>query len=90
MVHLPHDSYFYSEDVTPPPVDVSDVIPLPTAPRLSGLSSGNPITIQLMPPYLSTRVGQRLKEYLVLESNIASLIIAVITALLLSVFSEGK
>ena len=87
-IHLPRDSYYFSEDVTPPSQEVSDLIPLPSAPHLADLTWDKAIHVQLMPWYLSNKIFQHLKEYLALESIIASLIIATVTSGLLAIFTD--
>ncbi len=87
-IHVPRNSYFFSEDVVPPPPDVSDLTLLPSAPHLASLAWDKSIKVQLLPWYLSNKICQRLKEYLALESIIGSLLIATISAGLAAVLTR--
>jgi hypothetical protein len=88
-IELPAYSYLFSSQVTNPPADIDKIVPLPTAPRLSDLAWDKEIKVEIMPAYLSFKLGQRFKEYLELETIIGSLIIAAVTAFGLAVFSES-
>lgn len=82
FIEVPPDSYFFSEDLQPPAPKVNKLVPSTSAPRLVDLVGEAEIRVELLPSHLSNRVGQQFKDYLEIPTIIASLLVALGTALL--------
>jgi hypothetical protein len=58
-----------------------ELVPDQGTPKIADLATDKTIHVELLPPYLSSSVGQRYKEYLVIENLVVCLLVAAISAL---------
>jgi hypothetical protein len=86
-VAIPRNSFYFA---APPmtPNDSRDLL-LPEAgtPRISALATGERISIELLPRYLSNETGQKYKAYVAAENLVGALAVMIVTALLAALVS---
>jgi hypothetical protein len=93
-IFLPHHSFFYADAnlksalAPESDADEDELVPDQGTPKIAELAIDKTIKVELLPRYLSNSVGQRYKQYLVMENLVVSLIIAIVGALCLAIVSE--